>query len=928
MINFSNRRFTGFFNDLDPTSFQLSAIDEVTTLKFVISPQNIFSATSQEPIQIIESNKLKLISGKKWGEVAGFMIGDVFRLTYNDGGSLITGDATIINIQDDILTHNSAFVMHLNAILPSGDLTSPVIRLLTYAAPQRIEVFANLVANSSAGSVSSLLDNEVNRFIFDGAHTVAVSGNIAGVQLGDKSGGAIVESNLQRLTDISGRRVYEVTLSYYNWLKFENDAETPPWFFAAESIKPFIKCLAHRQANNPNAFVSENDNYQLGNVGYYNEKYSQGVTGWSIDSVSFSNNAGDVIPEIDPSAPTNIEIQVSHNSSPSSIDSKMILSIYHLPFDDYKNKATGYQDNILLSVGFKSTLVDIVQNFGVGGAQLVISAQDFNVTGGVLTYTCTVTPNSAFTSLMASKALGDKLYRVSLTVQAATVSATINDRVSLLCRESQYEIAPIQGGVYPLVESALIYNHFSEIGVDTGSIAIDSMTEDDLLYRQVFNLEKSQVWDGINIKFIVRRISDGAMFNLFNLPFGFTQFVTSPNGTQNININQALNYELPNPLRNFVRVQLTGNSTSTTYEVELLCTFLLNWEYWKSLNSAFVDFFDATLANNGMNQEWVRYTEAGYEFLIRTELMQQGVVFHYESPVEIADYDSTDIVSSIELYRSDLTTPAAAILEENMLVRGIHENPVNWEQSNTWGWIAIRNKENEPRRLISTKWDWTAANLPLRPKSGETRATLTFPTAQIAHIECMVDGMQVSEEQTIITRIQDPAKGECLNPISILFQMARLSSDNPKNQLNYIKTDLLKGFVSDAFCAPECENNDGNFVFALGSRTKVNSVASGFDPSPCCRNYYAETESLISCTMGYNNFVDNYLDTLTGDKSFFLTNSFDEVNRYGTVNIQTLFAEVDALFPTISDRLDLLEYIVTNGMKIETIGTTTTISIV
>ena len=129
-----------------------------------------FVSSAALPVQVINNYAMQLL-GDDWYNL-GFTIGDsigLVALYVDSSGTIqnIVGTGIIQDIQGDILTHN--YDMGTSAVgqlFPSAP-NNTVFQVLnsTTTLPQSIELFHNLVLNSSQGSRNSLLDGEVNRLL-------------------------------------------------------------------------------------------------------------------------------------------------------------------------------------------------------------------------------------------------------------------------------------------------------------------------------------------------------------------------------------------------------------------------------------------------------------------------------------------------------------------------------------------------------------------------------------------------------------------------------------------------------------------------------------------------------------------------------------------------------------------------------------------
>ena len=167
----------------------------------------------------------------------------------------------------------------------------------------------------------------------------------------------------------------------------------------------------------------------------------------------------------------------------------------------------------------------------------------------------------------------------------------------------------------------------------------ESRTEDDIVFHSIFRLDKNVPWEELRLRTFVRRISDGAEFDLESKTIPFSQF-PSVGGVLQFNYNEYLPQFLDSPERNKVELRLTGSKHSFRLRSGIIYSMFNNWRYWLPNNNAFLDFYDLSLPNFGRSNEWVRYMQlAGYEIWTKGTLVLNGIGYYFEAQNIIKDYD-------------------------------------------------------------------------------------------------------------------------------------------------------------------------------------------------------------------------------------------------------------------------------------------------
>jgi hypothetical protein len=813
------------FTTGDKTSFLKGNAFGLFSLAFKVAIDFDFQSDANNLIRIIAANQLQQVNGKSWGDY-GVAIGDSLDLTFQTGvGSPTNTTVTVLDVQGNILIHDGT-LSDVGELYPSFDNSVFEVENNTRSTPKEIDVFFNLVSNNVQGNKQSLIDGEVNRIKFN-VDGMATTNERTGVILGNKSGGSISNAKI-----IKNANDYYIEFDFLNWLGYLDQPNDKPSIFDANgSIKPFLQIDAYSEFNNPNAVIKHVDNFQNGNVGWINEAYNQGVNNFTAVTVLRDEN-NNVISELDFTKKTKINIQVAGLTNIKANTCR--FTFIHLPTDedDYKNNQFSNAQNLFTVNYFRENTDNNIIVYGKNSAQFTTSGQTLSISTTNLTFDIELTPNQQLIDYFANRE-GDRAYMLLIE----TRSDATDDLVCVLAKFGQMEQAPLFGDVAGEVESLKYLIHpqlASETGVDT----LEAYTEDDLLIKGLFKLNKSDNYDAINLSFRVVRQSDGAFFNLWSRNIGAGQFPLTTDNKRLFNYEENLGYNLPNAGRNVLSLKFNGTEDSNVYEVELRHTLLLSWRYWIAKPNALANFLNINLPNNGLNDEWVRYAQTGFDFTFTVEFVKDGVTDFFNAPITIKTYDDSPVISALSLEDGSGNPLPAILSNQDVTIVAEHDNNVNWNQSNTWGWIAIRPFENEPRRLISTRWNWSSLNSPLKPLSGQNEAELTFPSADVAEIKAQIQAGQVSGKNTIVTRIGSPDFPLCTSIIAQVFTIIRLDLGR-KPKLERLQTLLNEGIAipkPNGYCCPPCEDAP---LFAFGKSEVMDDVSTIIDFNDlCCLDVY------------------------------------------------------------------------------------------
>lgn len=267
-----------------------------------------FESSIEEPVMINDDYSFKAL-GFNWGD-KGFVIGDNIDFSYTlDGGSITvtTANRNIVDIQGDLMILDDLVCPFPNsgALLPmnAGNDTNSTIefRNLTRSLPEQIEIFHNIVNNSSSPNKNSLIDGEQNRFLAENVDTMLDGDTRTLIQQGNKSGGSYIFAELSRFSDDGILKRFTITFVYYTPWKIEDSTfNKPTYLTSSQSLKPCYFVKAYAEENNPNAALTiDGYGFNQGNTGWCNESYNQGQDDFVLNSLTITDSTGQIINEVD-----------------------------------------------------------------------------------------------------------------------------------------------------------------------------------------------------------------------------------------------------------------------------------------------------------------------------------------------------------------------------------------------------------------------------------------------------------------------------------------------------------------------------------------------------------------------------------------------------------------------------------------------------
>ena len=889
-----------------------------------------FTSSSSNQVMINSENQLKLLS-TDWSFL-GVLAGDihVFTGTISDGTNTVTFGATTYTVQSvsgDIITYTSSPfpTWSVSQIMPS--ITSTVFSIVSNRVqPETIEVFHNLIENASSGGDASLFDGEVNRFKATGINSMAVSDVVDMTQLGNKSGGSYISAKITRITHLTFKVIYNIEFVYIPISFEDSDFLMPYWYDSSDTLKPYYRILALPQESNPNSALQAVYSDYLGNVGWYLENYNQGINDFSIENILLSNDNGDTVSDILYNSTTTVYVRIIGSEDFSEIAE---ISFNIIPqLSEVQNKLSRNADLTSLSVSLSNAPVHPVairNSFGYLNRKMEIDSEAVDIDTNAVDISFQLTPSAEFTSYIESINSENRKYRLAVVVQSTSGTSLSNNAVAIPLKEGILLKDVISGGVYPTSFAGFL-DHSEELMTGILKRKYNGCTEDDFLYHSRFNLNKEDGWKSLKVAVEVLNVSNGSSFDLISQIIPFSAYVTTIDGVIQINFESTTQQFLEAPSRNLLSLKLTGTETIDDYELELIWSLMANWRDWIAQSNAFIDFFDASLPNNGMSREWIRYLEIlGFKINVKCTLTNSDdVEFYWKNEIDLQDYDdSPDATSVIEFFDSLGNNQSSLQSGENNKIVATHTlTSGSWDQPSVWGWISLRPKQGEQNKRISTVWNWSSISYPLKPLPGEVKAKLSFPTPDVAVVECDVDTSMINvNDVSVISRIESIDRTECISPIDWIF--SEMIANSPTESSYYsVLSGILDGTdVSDQnICCPECVmkiDDQPMYVYAFGSSSDINSLISTFDsPTPCCRDEYGNGGN---CEENYDEIIDSFLVDISaspGAVTAVLSIYPTQINQDDNMGIISILDNIINCTTDNSIRFELLFLLVSRGFKI------------
>lgn len=661
------------------------------------------------------NNTINIVGGNFLTE--GFRVGDVVTISaYNSNGNL-NGSTTLT-----ILAVSSSFIV-LNGTVshwhnPSNGEYVIIDVIYSKTSDKRCGVWldVNLTANGTTGNEFSLIDGNVTRFTFNLTGTV-LNQVVNGIQTGLKSGQFNVVATMKDKTNYpNNQRRYEITVGFIQSGVYDSTK-----FDFSNCLKLYLGFNWQRVYNDPNNMYKYvfNDDANTGwydeafNVGTINATLVQGISSLKYNLVQTGT--------------------ISINSTSTNFG----FGACYVPTDSnyFQNKPQSQSSlGMLCPTQTGTPPIIISPNANPSGADYTIEFSNPITVGTITTWDWIFIPNNDFITFMDGRADGDRLFYIWAKY----------GNVNLLLFDGQLDKEAAQGDPLNMIihdfldhsqnvsDSTLVENGFS------GNV------EDDIAFVGKFLVENDSDIDYVKGEIYAVDTTGTDEFLLSSVYFDFTS-VPKVGGAYPINQTVDVIATLPNTslkLKAFL-VRYPSIDTATEDGYKIYVPFFYKWEYWLSQPNANAIFYP-----NNQTQNWTPYGNTNdwkLKFRVTANIDTLDSVFEHQ--LTINDYDSDPNVSqTMDLILLSTNTTVGVIVEGQMhKIKAYHTlTSGTWNQSTVWGMITVEPTESNPRSICSTvvPFDGNLSN-PLTPING-TLASLSFPSPNIALIECYFDPNKIN----------------------------------------------------------------------------------------------------------------------------------------------------------------------------------------
>jgi len=519
---------------------------------------------------------------------------------------------------------------------------------------------ANTIENEDSVNYNSLIDGNENKFSKAGIDYTNVLITVDLIQQG------LFKSNNQGSAYILGYGTlnrFVLTHTFYITPLFLVDQLNtlgliiPDYYEDKNCLRYIYNIELLYTLNDPNRKHVTEDDFLIGNTGWFNENFNKGKNYFTISPPIFTV-AGLPKTYVDFSQETGFAIVISAAAPAfSNNNTKFVLNHFFLPESDteYINTSTDVATNFMFDRALQTVGAVAVNGDGYAtGKQVFKQIQALFISSTTILITGKIDLSAAYKTRI--EAATNKQLALFVTIQNHALATEDADKVALFYGLNVYDQDLTNPDAGNVVTEFISHPETTVAGASEAYSG--SFVEDWQIGKSNFSID---ITNGAVLKNVaVKIIASHATYGNFNLETKNFSTVSASvvAGVQEVNIVEAQGFKM-GAGNIFDVISLLRDSASDSGNnkfYELLYPFKIRWEDFVALANVSSQFFDATLPNNGFNQDWARYYAAsGWSIIYRTQLTieENGVnnIIQSDSNVLAWDYsDATDWSGVIQSY--------------------------------------------------------------------------------------------------------------------------------------------------------------------------------------------------------------------------------------------------------------------------------------
>ena len=694
------RTYTTPFKPASTTNFFLGNVGDWQRLTLDIEYRVRVDFPISSPLTLTNPNILTLSTGD-WGDL-GFAVGDNCLLEFVDTHlsnntpyqnsisftvGLISGSDMECNITNTNTPLNG-WAWTVSQTLPYKDADHMVrdVYVFTDVRPQGISLDYSHFTNSAApsGNIISFNDGTKTGFQAEDTDTLALNIPTAFTHtLTPFQSGMSIELATVEFLGKTGlnRYHYRIDVIFMIGAFFEDinnfiNNIAPDFLKGAESITDGYLTVGSPVYNNPNVTIKNDPKrtQQEGNVGWFDENFNQLPNLFTHTPIVLKNAAGTIVNQLDYVNPITLTTTIS--GIPNLTGSSMFqYGFAWLPIDEdvYKEQLDPYHKLTYVSTGGQaSTLSDVFplsptvnsifpllrEGYSVvSGEGMDASNISFVQNGTDVDMTITFRPSVAFAAFMDTLSEDERNYCIWVSVGDQAPDTNQSDRVSLLLDFNK--LVTFVEPIGPWDGLTIGFLDHPQDETDTPILCGNSIyVEDDLLAKVEFEIDTTvgptiPIPSAITFGVLMENNLSGLQYKLDTSEVDLSVF---PDPTQ-YNYDQPRDFKLgTDNNKNFFKVTYDGPGSGSLEKVLAFYGFKVRWEDWlKRFPTAPNAFYDNTLGQNGLAQDWYDYfNTAGWDIYFYVEITTQLGVYQNLKRFTVLDYNVNATISTTLTYYRDI----------------------------------------------------------------------------------------------------------------------------------------------------------------------------------------------------------------------------------------------------------------------------------
>jgi len=479
--------------------------------------------------------------------------------------------------------------------------------------------------------------------------------------------------------------IFMITAFYDDINNFINNI-APDAVKGSESLTDGFQIIGYPIYNNPNVTIKNDPKrtQQEGNTGWFNENFNQLPNPFTFTPVVYTNLSGTVVSQLDYVNPIVMTTTISgiqnltgatsfqYGFGWATIDEDNYKETIYPAHKNYKISTGGQAAALTDSFTLSPVTYSPFPSLRLGYSQDGISGMDvsdikFVQNGTDVDVSLTFRPSTAFAAYMDTLSEDERQYFIWVSVGDQAPAVNLSDRVSLLLDFNKMNtyvepIGPWDGMTIDFLDHPQAYN-------DTPIACGNSIyVEDDLLAKVAFLVDTAvdpltiPVPSKITFGVLVEQDITGTQYILDKREVDLSVY---PDPTQ-YNFDQLRDFKLGvGNSKNWFKVKYNAPADVGTEKGVLgWYGFKTRWEDWiKRFPVAPNDFYDNTLLNNGLNNDWYHYYAVnGWKLYFYVNTTTQLGTYQNLKQMTVLDYDSNGtITTTIDYYRDNAGVKGALL---------------------------------------------------------------------------------------------------------------------------------------------------------------------------------------------------------------------------------------------------------------------------